>query len=238
MKGFSHFMLKEIFEQPLYPERDPRPPAPRPPAKRTSADSTCADEELRRHRRRIVMLACGTSWHAAMIGEYMLEEYCRRIRSRSSTPQVPLPRSVIGPKDLVIVISQSGETADTLAAMREAQRRGAGSPELCNTVGSTIAREADGGICPRRSRSAAWPAQGLHQPGGGAGGPDHLPGPPARPRGRAGRALIRELKAIPGEMERILKAETQVMEIAPITRCRNCLYLGRGYNFPVALEGR
>jgi len=236
--GFSHFMLKEIFEQPRCIQNAIRGRLLEASGEAHLGGLNLTDEELRGIDR-IVMLACGTSWHAAMIGEYMLEEYCRIPVEVEYASEFRYRNPVIGPKDLVIVISQSGETADTLAAMREAQRRGARALGICNTVGSTIAREADGGIYIHAgpeigvastkaftSQVAVLAVLTIYLA--------RLRGLEAEPA----RALIGELKAIPGKMERILKAESQVVEIArAYHKVQNCLYLGRGYNFPVALEG-
>ena len=236
--GFPHFMLKEIFEQPKCIQNAIRGRLLEGSGEAHLGGLNLTDDELRSINR-IVMLACGTSWHAAMIGEYMIEEYCRIPVEVEYASEFRYRNPVIGANDLVIVISQSGETADTLAAMREAQRRGARALGICNTVGSTIAREADGGIYIHAgpeigvastkaftSQVAVLAVLTLYL---------------ARLRGLeadTGRQLIRELKAIPAKIERILKTDAQVAEIAKAyAKVQNCLYLGRGYNFPVALEG-
>ncbi|MBK8230284.1 MAG: glutamine--fructose-6-phosphate transaminase (isomerizing) [Candidatus Eisenbacteria bacterium] len=236
--GFPHFMLKEIFEQPKCIQNAIRGRLMEQTGEAHLGGLNLTDDELRSVER-IVMLACGTSWHAAMIGEYMLEEYCRIPVEVEYASEFRYRNPVIGPNDLVIVISQSGETADTLAAMREAQRRGARALGICNTVGSTIAREADGGIYIHAgpeigvastkaftSQVAVLAVFTLHL---------------AHVRGmnpEVNQELIHELKAIPAKIERILKSDAQIVEIAKMfQKTTNCLYLGRGYNFPVALEG-
>ncbi|MCA9727741.1 MAG: glutamine--fructose-6-phosphate transaminase (isomerizing), partial [Candidatus Eisenbacteria bacterium] len=143
--GFAHFMLKEIFEQPRCIQNAIRGRLVDGTWEAHLGGLNLTEDELRAFQR-IVFLACGTSWHAAMLGEYMIEEYCRIPVEVEYASEFRYRNPVIDSKTLVIVISQSGETADTLAAMREAQRRGATALGVCNVVGSTIAREADGGI--------------------------------------------------------------------------------------------
>src|SRR5690606_30855999 len=188
---------------------------------------------------RIVFLACGTSWHAAMLGEYMIEEYCRIPVEVEYASEFRYRNPVIDPRTLVIVISQSGETADTLAAMREAQRRGATALGICNVVGSTIAREADGGIYIHAgpeigvastkaftSQVAVLAVFTLYL--------GRLRGLSEEPA----RLLIEGLSRIPEQIENILAGNDRIKELAQeFLIHNNCLYLGRGYNFPVALEG-
>jgi len=236
--GFPHFMLKEIFEQPKCIQNAIRGRLMDETGEAHLGGLNLSNEELARVDR-IVFLACGTSWHAAMIGEYMIEEYCRIPVEVEYASEFRYRSPVIGRNTLVVVISQSGETADTLAAMREAQRLGARALGVCNVVGSTIAREADGGIYIHAgpeigvastkaftSQVAVLAILTLHL---------------GRMRGmtaETGQGLIRELRAIPDKIRRILDRDPEIEEIArAYHRVNNCLYLGRGYNFPVALEG-
>jgi len=236
--GFPHFMLKEIFEQPKCIQNAIRGRLLDEGWGAHLGGLNLSNDELKKVER-IVFLACGTSWHAAMIGEYMIEEFCRIPVEVEYASEFRYRNPVIDSKTLVIVISQSGETADTLAAMREAQRRGAIALGVCNVVGSTIAREADGGIYIHAgpeigvASTKAFTSQvatlavftlylaRLHG----------LSDEPAR-------SLVHGLRGIPELMEKILETAPQIKEIATkFYHHDNCLYLGRGYNFPVALEG-
>ncbi len=236
--GFAHFMLKEIFEQPTSIRNAL--------AGRILLDSGRAhlgglnltDEEIR-NLSRIIITACGTSWHAGLIGEYMLEEYARIPVEVEYASEFRYRDPVLDPSVLVVVISQSGETADTLAAMREAKQRGSKVLGLCNVVGSTIAREANGGIYLHAgpeigvASTKAFTSQVVVQMlltmrlagirfGQFAAGP------------RIARALLE----LPKQVEGILMKSEQIKEIAvEYSGHNNFLYLGRGYNFPVALEG-
>jgi len=235
--GFPHFMLKEIFEQPR---------ALRDAMRGRLSDLTGATklgglnlvpEEIQRFQR-IILTACGTSWHAAMIGEYMLEEFCRIPVEVEYASEFRYRNPVIDETTLVIGISQSGETADTLAAMREAKRRGAWVLGICNVVGSTIAREAHGGIYTH-----AGPEIGVASTKAFTTQVEvlmiltiHL----ARLRGQPipATALARALMDIPALAERCVQGSEKIREIAQVyAKHNNFLYLGRGYNFPVALEG-
>src|SRR5438132_3487413 len=197
-----------------------------------------SDEELK-HVERIVITACGTSWHSALIGEYMLEEMARVPVEVESASEFRYRNPVVDNRTLVIGISQSGETADTLAAIREAKRRGARTLGLVNVVGSTIAREVDGGIYLHAgpeigvastkaftSQIAALAVLTLKM---------------GRLRSLSilqGREVVRALAKLPELVERVLAKASEVERIAArMMRAANVLYLGRGYNFPVALEG-
>lgn len=236
--GFDHFMLKEIFEQPRCIQNAIRGRLVHGNWEAHLGGLNLTEEALRSFDR-IVFLACGTSWHAAMLGEYMIEEYCRIPVEVEYASEFRYRNPVIDPRTLVIVISQSGETADTLAAMREAQRRGATALGVCNVVGSTIAREADGGIYIHAgpeigvastkaftSQVAVLAVFTLYL---------------GRLRGLAdepARMLVESLVKIPDQIESILAGSDRIKELArEFTAHNNCLYLGRGYNFPVALEG-
>jgi glucosamine--fructose-6-phosphate aminotransferase (isomerizing) len=236
--GFAHFMLKEIFEQPASIRNAL--------AGRILLDSGRAhlgglnltEDEIKRISR-IVITACGTSWHAGLIGEYMFEEYARIPVEVEYASEFRYRDPVLDPETLVVVISQSGETADTLAAMREAKRRGCKVLGICNVVGSTIAREADGGVYIHAgpeigvASTKAFTSQvavemllTMHLAGVRLGGFE------------AGPRIARALLELPKQIEGILRKSEEIRKIAlEYSTHNNFLYLGRGYNFPVALEG-
>src|SRR5213078_4820763 len=183
--------------------------------------------------------ACGTSWHAALIGEYMMEELARIPSEVEYASEFRYRNPIVDDRTLVVGISQSGETADTLAALREAKRRGARTLGLVNVVGSTIAREADGGIYLHAgaeigvastkaftSQIVALALLGLYL---------------GRQRGlslAAGQEFVRQLAQLPSLVAQSLALDPEVKAIAEcVAEARNVLYLGRGVNFPVALEG-
>ena len=237
-QGYDHFMLKEIFEQPetiLNAFRG-----------RTLPDSGAArldglrlsDEELNSIER-IIFIACGTSWHAGLVGEYLIEQYARIPVEVEYASEFRYRRPILRKGDLVIVISQSGETADTLAALREAKARGVRVLGITNVVGSTIARESDGGVYIH-----AGPEIGVASTKAFTSQITVLILITlllSRRRdmtAEKGRGIIEDLVRIPEYVRSILDADERVREIASIYRkSRNFLYLGRGIHFPVALEG-
>ncbi len=236
--GFPHFMLKEIFEQ---PDSIRNAMAGRTVPETGDAHLggvTLSDQEIR-NISRIVITACGTSWHAGLIGEYMLEEYARIPVEVEYASEFRYRDPLVDPSTLVVVISQSGETADTLAAMREAQTRGAKAVGICNVVGSTIARESDCGtyvhagpeigVASTKAFTSQVVAEMLLTM--------HLA---KKQRGRfePGREIVRGLHNLPEQVQGILERNDEIKEIAAeYSSHNNFLYLGRGYNFPVALEG-
>jgi glucosamine--fructose-6-phosphate aminotransferase (isomerizing) len=236
--GFDHFMLKEIFEQ-----SDSVRDAMRG---RLLVDEGLArlgglnmrKDELR-DVHRLIILACGTSWHAGLIGEYMIEEHARIPVEVEYASEFRYRNPIIDEGTMVLVISQSGETADTLAAMREAQRKGARALGIVNVVGSTIARESDGGVYIH-----AGPEIGVASTKAFTSQVTVLAlltlmlGRQREMSREAGIELARELQAIPGKIQRILDDGQEVRRIAgQYQRHNNFIYLGRGVNFPVALEG-
>ncbi|MBN2565450.1 MAG: glutamine--fructose-6-phosphate transaminase (isomerizing) [Candidatus Eisenbacteria bacterium] len=236
--GFPHFMLKEIFEQ----ERTVQD-AVRGRLIEGAGDAFLGG--LREHRRslsaanRIIIMACGTSWHAGLIGEYMFEDLARISAEVEYASEFRYRNPVIRPGDIAIVISQSGETIDTLAAMNEAQRRGAIALGIVNVVGSTIARQSDGGVYTHAglevgvASTKAFTSQLM------------VLAAMALSIGRArnisvteGRRIVRAMEAIPSQIGEILDGHEQIREIASrYANHSSFLYLGRGYNYPVALEG-
>ncbi len=236
--GYPHFMLKEIHEQPQALRN----------AMRGRVDScSCyirlggliGHEKVLREARRIVIAACGTSWHAGLVGEYMLEEMTRIPVEVEYASEFRYRNPVIEEGTVIIAISQSGETADTLGAMREAKQKGAKLFSICNVVGSTIAREADFGIYLHIgpeigvASTKAFTAQiailylfTLHMMK-----LRHAEVP-------VNSDTIKAVQSIPDKIQSILDKEKEIVELAKIYKdSEHALYLGRGYNYPVALEG-
>ncbi len=236
--GYSHFMLKEIFEQPESVANTARGHLLEEEGTSRLHGINLTDDQLLAFDR-IVITACGTSWHAALIGEYMLEEMARIPVEVEYASEFRYRNPVVDARTLVIAISQSGETADTLAAVREAKSRGARTIGLVNVVGSTIAREVDGGLYLRAgpevgvASTKAFTCQVMAL----ALVTLRL----ARLRGMSllqGREFIAELRRIPGLIQQVLDRATDMEALADFfTGTTNALYLGRGVNFPVALEG-
>ncbi|MBC8425268.1 glutamine--fructose-6-phosphate transaminase (isomerizing) [bacterium] len=236
--GFPHFMLKEIHEQP-----DTIKNAYRGRILPETGDVKLAGLRLTewelRNIRRIIILACGTSWHAGLLGEYLIEEYAGIPVEVEYASEFRYRSPVIEPGTLCLTISQSGETIDTLEAMREAKRRGAKVLGITNVVGSTIARETDGGIYIH-----AGPEIGVASTKAFTSQVTILIlltimlGRRQILSSDRGMRLIEELQAIPDKIRQILDQEADIMEIAKAYKDhRNFLYLGRGNNFPIALEG-
>jgi len=236
--GHAHFMLKEIMEQPESLRNTLRGHLLEEEGTSRLGGLNLTDEQLLQVNR-IVFTACGTSWHSALIGEYMMEELARIPSEVEYASEFRYRNPIVDERTLVVGISQSGETADTLAALREAKRRGAHTLGLVNVVGSTIAREVDGGIYLHAgpeigvastkaftSQIAALAVLTLKM---------------GRLRSLSilqGREVVRALAKLPELVERVLAKASEVERIAErMMRAANVLYLGRGYNFPVALEG-
>jgi glucosamine--fructose-6-phosphate aminotransferase (isomerizing) len=237
--GYAHFMLKEICEQPESLCNTLRGHLLEDEGTARMSGLNLTDEELKQFER-VIITACGTSWHSGIIGEYMLEEMARLPVEVEYASEFRYRNPVVDPHTLVIGISQSGETADTLAAIREAKRRGGRTIGLVNVVGSTIAREVDGGIYLHAgpevgvastkaftSQVAALALVTLRI---------------ARLRNVSilqGRQFIQALQNLPDQVAQILARSTEIERLADrfLRTTRNALYLGRGVNFPVALEG-
>jgi glucosamine--fructose-6-phosphate aminotransferase (isomerizing) len=236
--GFAHFMLKEIFEQPATVENCMRGRLLRDEGTSKLGGLNMTDEELLRFDN-ILITACGTSWHSALIGEHMLESLARIPVEVEYASELRYRNPIVTDKTLCIVISQSGETADTLAAMREAKARGARTYGIVNVVGSTIARESDGGIYVH-----AGPEIGVASTKAFTSQVIALllfTLKLARLRTLSmvdGREIIEEMLALPAKIQSILDRAREVEIIAEEFRnAQNFLYLGRGYSFPTALEG-
>lgn len=236
--GYAHFMLKEICEQP-----------------QTVADSMrgrllldegavkfggmAAVNNTLQNAKRVIFLGCGTSWHAGLVGEYLFEELAGIPTEVEYASEFRYRSPIIEPGTIVFAISQSGETADTLAAIREAKRHGAPVFGICNVVGSSIARETDAGVYLH-----AGPEIGVASTKAFTSQITVLfmlalkMGRSRRVGAGRGRELVQELKDIPQKISRILASRERIETIAHHYRgSQNFLYLGRGLNFPVALEG-
>jgi glucosamine--fructose-6-phosphate aminotransferase (isomerizing) len=236
--GFEHFMLKEIMEQPDAVRNAMRGRLNVEEGLARLGGLNMTPEQLREIRR-IIILGCGTSWHAGLIGEYMLEEFARIPVEVEYASEFRYRNPIVDEGTLVLVISQSGETIDTLAAMREARRKGARALGIVNVVGSTIARESDGGVYIH-----AGPEIGVASTKAFTSQVTVLALLTlalGRHRGLSrdyGIEMARELAALPGKIERVLATDEAVRRIAETyQRHNNFIYLGRGFNFPVALEG-
>lgn len=237
--GFPHFMLKEIYEQPetlrismhgrLNPELN-----------QVKLSGIIDNRERFLNARRIIICACGTSWHAGLIGKYLIEELARIPVEVEYASEFRYRNPVIYPDDVVIAISQSGETADTLAAIKLAKEHGAFLFGICNVVGSSIPRETNSGCYTHAgpeigvASTKAFTSQvstltllalSLAQEKG------------TIPQERFAE-LIAELQRIPDKIEKILEHDEKISQIAKVfTYAHNFIYLGRAYNYPVALEG-
>jgi glutamine---fructose-6-phosphate transaminase (isomerizing) len=237
--GFDHFMLKEIYEQPRSIKDSLRG--------RLNADLGIVKlggiveyENKIVNAKRILILACGTSWHAGLVGEYIIEELTRIPVEVEYASEFRYRNPIIYEDDVVIAISQSGETADTLAAIELAKTKGATIIGICNVVGSSIPRASHAGSYTHAgpeigvASTKAFTAQvtviilmALHI---------------AKEKGSISetryRSLLIELESIPSKVEEVLKVDDQTKYLASIYKdCTNALYLGRGVSFPVALEG-
>ncbi|MCK9434951.1 MAG: glutamine--fructose-6-phosphate transaminase (isomerizing) [Candidatus Cloacimonetes bacterium] len=235
---FEHFMLKEIFEQPVTIANGFRGRINEGMGTARLGGLHLEAFELRKVKQ-IHLLACGTSFHAALIGKYIIEDMARIPVHAEYASEYRYRNPIIPEDTLVFVISQSGETADTLAAMREAKAKGARVLGITNVVGSTVARESDGGayihagseIGVASTKAFTSQVTILSLLAIYLGRMDHL-------SNVQGTEYIKALEKIPEKVEEILKLNDQIREIAKsIKDCTNALYLGRGLNYPVALEG-
>ncbi|MCF7911340.1 MAG: glutamine--fructose-6-phosphate transaminase (isomerizing) [Candidatus Cloacimonetes bacterium] len=236
--SYKHFMLKEIFEQPESIENAFRGRLNHKLSTIRLGGLNLSSQELR-NINRIVIIACGTSWHSGLVGKYVIESLARIPVEVEYASEFRYRNPIVPTGTIVFVISQSGETADTLAALREAQARGAKVLGITNVVGSTIARETDGGVYIHAgseigvASTKAFTSQVtvLIQLGILLGRMNHLS--PVY-----GKKFLQELKQIPAKVNEILKSNDYIKSIAEtMVNSTNAIYLGRGINFPVALEG-
>jgi glucosamine--fructose-6-phosphate aminotransferase (isomerizing) len=237
--GYDHFMLKEIYEQPrsirdcmrgrIYPQRG-----------KVQLGGIKEYTEKLKNVDRIIIVACGTSWHAGLVGEYLIEEYARVPVEVEYASEFRYRNPIISEKDLVIAISQSGETADTMAAIGLAKEKGATIFGICNVVGASIPRATDAGVYTHAgpeigvASTKAFTAQVTVL--------TLIAFYIAQQRGTITQSklveYLTELNQIPELVERALKSNDHVKEIAErFKNANNCLFLGRGSSFPVALEG-
>ena len=238
-EGFPHFMLKEIFEQPRA-IHDTFRGRILPDYSGVMLGGLHNVFETMSQAERIIIIACGTSWHAGLVGEYIFEEYTRIPVEVEYASEFRYRNPIIKKGDFVIAISQSGETADTLAAVKLAREKGAIVIGICNVVGSSIPRETDAGVYTHAgpeigvASTKAFTTQVLvlammafeigHKKG--------------ILSDSAYKELVTELASIPGKIEKTLKVNDLALELARVFQnTHNALYLGRGYLFPVALEG-
>lgn len=236
--GFAHFMLKEIFEQPESIQNSIRGRIILSAGNvKLGGLEPVLDSLIEANR--LILTACGTSWHAALVGEYMLEQYAEIPVEVEYASEFRYRNPVLNKGDVVIAISQSGETADTLAAIREAKKRNAMVLGICNVVGSSIARETQAGVYIH-----AGPELGVASTKAFTsqlavlalisvllGRRKNLPF-------SYGEKICQELLSLPGKIQQILDQHEYIKSISEkFVDAKNFLYLGRGYNFPVALEG-
>jgi glucosamine--fructose-6-phosphate aminotransferase (isomerizing) len=237
--GYDHFMLKEIFEQPKAIQDTLR-------GRLLTDEGVITLSSLREHEnkflnaKRILIVACGTSWHAGLVAEYLIEDFTRIPVEVEYASEFRYRNPIIYPDDVVIAISQSGETADTIAAINIAKEKGAFVYGICNVVGSTISRITHTGCYTHAgpeigvASTKAFTTQitvisliGLYL---------------GKANGTLSRSqyqeYVTELSALPVKVEKILESQAFIEEVATSFKpAQNCIYLGRGYNFPVALEG-
>tara|TARA_R110001583_G_scaffold56534_3_gene170564 strand:+ start:4265 stop:6118 length:1854 start_codon:yes stop_codon:yes gene_type:complete len=237
--GYDHFMLKEIHEQPhaILDTYRGRLLADKGIIKMGSVDNNISKFL---NAKRIIIVACGTSWHAGLVGEYLFEDLARISVEVEYASEFRYRNPIINKGDIVIAISQSGETADTLAAIKLAKSKGAFVFGICNVVGSSIARETDSG-----AYTHAGPEIGVASTKAFTTQITLL-ALIALKLGNLNGELsnskfndyLQKMSLIPGKVERLLNINSEIEKIAAIYKdAPNCLYLGRGYNFPVALEG-
>jgi glucosamine--fructose-6-phosphate aminotransferase (isomerizing) len=237
--GFDYFMMKEIHEQPqaIYNSIRGRMSVEQ---LKVNLGGINQFESIFKQTERIIIVACGTSWHSALIGEYLIEEFARINVEVEYASEFRYRNPVITEKDIVIAISQSGETADTKAALELAKQRGAFTYGICNVVGSNIARMTDAG-----SYTHAGPEIGVASTKAFSTQVSILilmaiklakiKGTISTPKLNE---LLSEIELLPSKIEKILESNDYIKNIAETFKdASNFLYLGRGYNFPVALEG-
>jgi glucosamine--fructose-6-phosphate aminotransferase (isomerizing) len=237
--GFEHFMMKEIFEQPRSILDSFRGRIHINEATITMAGVDMFEDKLK-NTKRIIIVGCGTSWHAGLVGEYLFEDFARIPVEVEYASEFRYRNPIIDESDFVIAISQSGETADTLAALELAKSKGATIFGICNVVGSSIPRMTDAGaythagpeigVASTKAFTAQVTALTL------------MALSVAKIRGTISnqrlREILTELETIPSKVEKTLESNEYIKTIAAqIKDTRNALYLGRGYGFPIALEG-
>ncbi len=237
--GYDHFMLKEIYEQSKAIKDTYRG---RMLANEGVIKMSGVDNNLPKflNADRIIIVACGTSWHAGLVAEYLIEDMARIPVEVEYASEFRYRNPIITPKDIVIAISQSGETADTLAAIKLAKSQGAFIFGVCNVVGSSIARESHAG-----AYTHAGPEIGVASTKAFTTQITVLSLMAlrlAQAKGTLSQSAVNEylqtMQQIPNQVDELLKIDSKIQDIAKVYKdSKNCLYLGRGFNFPVALEG-
>jgi glutamine---fructose-6-phosphate transaminase (isomerizing) len=237
-EGFAHYMLKEIYEQPTSLRNAMRGRLDRENATAKFGGLNLTPSQLRGVNR-LILTACGTSWHSSLVGEYLIEELARMPVEVEYASELRYRNPPVEPDTLIFGITQSGETADTLAAIREMKRKGHHTLAICNVIGSSIAQEADGGIYLHAgpeigvASTKAFTSQlcVLSMLALYFGRLRHL-------SFEAGLRIIDQLENLPTVVEHALGCDAQVRRVAEKYKdVSNFLYLGRHYNFPTALEG-
>ncbi len=237
--GYKHFMQKEIFEQPQAVIDTFRGRVSPEKGEVLLPEIGLAAGELKEIDQ-IHIIACGTSWHAALVGKFLLEEYCRIPTAVDYASEYRYRNPIVNSRTLLILISQSGETADTLAALREGKKKKARILAICNVVGSSIAREADGviythagpeiGVASTKAFTTQLVALYLMTLYIG----QTLKRIPKKDR----LAMIQELLRIPHDIEKVLESEDRIQAVAQkYFQAQDFLFLGRGIHYPIALEG-
>ena len=237
--GYKHFMLKEIFEQPTAARETILGRVSQDSGKVFLEEMKISDAQLRAVEK-VTILACGTSWHAGLVGKFMIETLARLAVEVDYGSEYRYRKPIISPNTLAVVITQSGETADTLAALREAKREGAASISICNVVGSMATRETDGtiythagpeiGVASTKAFTSQLVALYLLALRLGQVRGSLSP--------EASKPHIDALLQLPHVLEETLKVAPEVEEVAARFQARSdFLYLGRGINYPIALEG-
>jgi glucosamine--fructose-6-phosphate aminotransferase (isomerizing) len=237
--GFKHFMLKEIHEQPRAIADTIRGRLSLEEGKVLLGDSVLSEKALKEIRR-VGIIACGTSYHAALVGKFMIEELARIPTEVDLGSEFRYRDAIVGPQDLLVGISQSGETADTLAAFREGKQKGARTLAICNVVDSSLARESEGifythagpEIGVASTKAFTTQLAGLFL----------LALYLARTRETIGRkevkGLLEDLLKVPHQVQEVLDLNPQIEALSRrYLNARDFLYLGRGINYPIALEG-
>ena len=237
--GYKHFMLKEIFEQPWALQETVLGRFSEERARVFLGELEIPDAALREVEQ-VVLVACGTSWHAALVGKFLIEQLARVRVEVDYGSEFRYRDPIVGERTLAVVITQSGETADTLAALREARGKGARSVAICNVVGSMATRESDGTVHTHAgpeigvASTKAFTSQllALHLLA------LHLAHARGTLEATEARTLIEAIARVPVLIEHSLKSDPLILSIAKrFYRSTNFLYLGRGVNYPIALEG-
>ena len=238
LDGYPHYMLKEIFEQPEAIRNALRGRLSRDEATAVLGGLTLTPQQLRSIDR-FILTGCGTSWHAALVGEYMIEALARIPVEVEYASELRYSNPPVGDHTLLFALTQSGETADTLAALTEMKRKGHPTLAICNVVGSTIAQEADGGVYLHAgaeigvASTKAFTSQCVVQALLALyfGRLDHL-------SFEEGLRVIDALSELPNKIDQVLAMNDHVRHVAAkYCSCENFLYLGRQFNYPIALEG-